>query len=277
MSNHRSLPSLLRPSHSDSIDRTVILSFGKTLTSLGLTAMVSMQKFLLTIVSLAASLCPVLDRPPLKPERLLAISSDAIVGTVVRVYTHEETTKNYKTTLCIAEIAVEEVVKGDEIQPTDRVYVKYYYTKWIGDGPMAPGWNGQRGRKAGSRIKVYLRGSKDSGFNVVEPNGFASFPKPADLDEKGWEVLQRRSRKMYRSDSYFNRFIESLEVQRVLVVQNLIKSIEADLGKFEANDDTLRLDLKLRIDDLDHLDPGELDEKIEGFRKQMNEISASSE
>ena len=66
-----------------------------------------------------------MDRPHLSPERLAASSSDVVIGAVVRLYTDESTDAYFKTTLCVAEIAVEKVVKGDSLNPGDIVFAKY--------------------------------------------------------------------------------------------------------------------------------------------------------
>ena len=139
---------------------------------------------------------------------------------------------------------------------------------------MPPGWNGQRGYGAGTRIKLYLRGSKDSGFNVVEPNGFAFFPKPVKLNEQGMAALKRRYCEIYRKDRLFNAFVESPEVIRVLVVENLSESIEKRMEKLTMVDAEVREELKKQIDDLDLLDDERHEEQIESFRKQLDVIAA---
>jgi len=223
------------------------------------------------------------DRPPAKPEHLHKISSDVVVGTVVRVYTHEKVTQFYKTTFCISEIAVEQVLKGEEIQAADRVYAKYYYKTWIGDGQVPPGWNGQRGLPSGYRIKVYLRGSKSTGFKVVEPNGFAAFPKEVELDREGLAVLLKRYDKIYRNYTYHKNNIESLEIKRVLVVQHLSKTINEELKKIKGDDILLMQDitsllqkLKTKIEDLDRLDGSEYKAELESYRRQLDKLATSS-
>ena len=236
--------------------------------------MISVSNILLMLISCAAGLLPVSvpDRPRLTPEELLATSSVAVIGSVVHVYTHEDTTNpSEKVTLCIAEIAVEEVVKGDVVQRGDRLYAKYYHVKWMGEGPVPPGWSGQRGAPAGARAKVYLHGSKNV-FRVVEPNGFSFATKQTKLKEDDLKILKSRFRKL-GYDSYFNKFVYGVETKRVLVIHDLTKSIERGLKTLTKDDSKKREDLSGQIDDLDSLDGGEYEKQIESFRKQIGEIS----
>ena len=86
-----------------------------------------MDIILSTLFALLLSLPSTPGRPDLPPERLLEISNHAAIGTIVRVYTKEITDPHYLTTLCLAEIAVEEVVKSDSLQIGNRVFVKYSF------------------------------------------------------------------------------------------------------------------------------------------------------
>ncbi len=235
--------------------------------------MTQLLKVVLAIGTLLGGFSPMPDRPRLKPEQLLAVSSDVVIGTVVQVYTREKTVGGYRRTLCVSEIAVEEVVKGNAIKTNDRIFARYYHTKWTGGEPRPVGWNGQRGEPTGARIKVYLRGSRSSGFRVVEPNGFAPFPKMAELDKKGIANIQRRFREAYPRESMF---VESPEVRRVLVIQSLAMSIEKDIEKLNTKDSDFRTELQSKIDDLDRLDDDKYKQQIETFRKQISEIPVNA-
>ena len=232
--------------------------------------MTFVRKVLFTMASLVA-VFPLTDRPRLTPEKLLKSSSDVVIGTVIRVYSNKEKTPHFETTLCVAEIAVENVEKGEALQTGDRAYAKYYYKTWIGDGQMPAGWNGQPGPADGARVKVYLRGSPTRGFDVVEPNGFANAPMDAKLDSATQRMLARRFNQLciqLRSTPFMTQ-IDNVETKRVLVVQSLAHSIESQLGRPETIDREKLNELTAKLDDLDLLDNEQYAEKIGIFRKQI--------
>ena len=200
-----------------------------------------------------------------------------MIGTVVRVYTHESTGRNYKTTLCLAEVAVEEVVKGEAIQPSDRVYVKYFHRKWIGDGPMPTGWNGRKGYPEGSRIKAYLSGSPAKGFGRIEPNGLVLIPNLVELNDNDKVILDRRFRELCfkTRNTHFNTLIESNETKRVLVVRWLLPLIESELSQLEISGKVEIEKVTNKIKDLDRLDDEKHREEIEGFRKRLAKLSST--
>ena len=215
-----------------------------------------------------------MDRPHLSPERLAASSSDVVIGAVVRVYTKELTNTDFQTTLCVAEIAVEKVVKGDSLKPGSIVFAKYYSKKWVGEGQMPPGWNGQQ-CVAGGRYRVHLRGSHVKGFRVVEPNGFAALNYELYVPNDKLDVLNRHFRTLCldNGNSPFFTKIHGREIKRILVVQHLLSTIANDLKTVDKDDSEKLRTLASEIKDLEILLVGEHGETILQFKQKLGEMS----
>ena len=215
-----------------------------------------------------------IDRPRLSPERLVASSSDVVIGAVVRVYTKESTDTKFQTTLCVAEIAVEKVVKGDSLKPGNNVFAKYYSKKWVGEGPMPPGWNGQQ-CVAGGRYRVHLQGNRAKGFRVVEPNGFAAFNYELHVPKSELDVLNRHFRTLCldnRNSPFFTK-IQGREIKRILVAQHLLSTITNDLKTVNKSDSEKLRTLAGEIKDLEILLVGEHGETILQFKQKLGEMS----
>jgi hypothetical protein len=128
----------------------------------------------LAYLALLTSDSSLADRPPESTKQLKNMATHVVVGTIAKVYKNQSSLGNWKTTECVAEVIVAKVNKGNEIVAKDRIFVKYYYKDWIGQGEMSEtDWLGQRGFKAASPVLLYLNGTSSQGYRVSEPNGFA--------------------------------------------------------------------------------------------------------
>lgn len=112
--------------------------------------------------------------PNRSPEKLEDAASHVVVGEVLRIYRSVEKRTHKERTHSIAELAVREVRKGENISRGDHVFARYWRDRWIGPGNPDPGHFGHRGvPEAGDRVVVYLSGDQSKGYRVVSPNGFA--------------------------------------------------------------------------------------------------------
>ena len=129
------------------------------------------------ILALALSCTTARSEIPKRSEKQLTNSaSHALVGTVVRTY--ERTAKrsrNFEYTYGVAEMNVKTVRKGSEVNPNERVFVRYWRKRWIGNGNPEPSHYGHGNiPKAGDVVLVFVKGDRQSGFDVLSPNGFFS-------------------------------------------------------------------------------------------------------
>jgi hypothetical protein len=102
------------------------------------------------------------------------------------IYTKRVRDGNWRVTRYLAEIAVEEVEKGDGIAKGSLAYVRYWRREWAGPGMMPPSTSGHRGiPDEGARIRAYLARNADDGFgsvatdgglDVLGANGFETLP-----------------------------------------------------------------------------------------------------
>ena len=151
---------------------------------------VASLRFLVTSLGLLFFTAPQLhtDPPLLRPLQHRG-ATNVIVGTVVKVYTNESTQDHCKVTDYVAEVAVVGVLKGDDVEAKDRIFVRYRYRDCVGSPSFAdPAWEGQKGRAAGTPVQLYLKGNQSSGFRVCEPEGFADpvvRPFPLNLTTSG--------------------------------------------------------------------------------------------
>ena len=138
---------------------------------------------------------------PLKsPEELEKSASHIVLGKVNRIYASVEKTADFEHTYNVAELSTTKVRKGGDISRGNRVIVRYWNKRWIGEGHPLPDHYGHHGvPKTGDTVLIYLRGSRSDGYDVVSPNGFSiqehAKPKWIDLlsDETGileehWET-----------------------------------------------------------------------------------------
>ena len=122
------------------------------------------------------------ERPDLSPETLRKAATHVVVGKVAQVWTREESKHRFDFIRYVAEIAVEEVEKGEGLAPGQLVYARYWEKSWGGGGPPPDDAYGHRGLPSpGDRVRVHLacdahdgfEQTADHGFNVIGPNGFA--------------------------------------------------------------------------------------------------------
>ena len=60
----------------------------------------------------------------------------------------------------------------------DRIFVRYWRKRWIGDGNPAPDHYGHWDiPSANDAVVVYVKGTRKAGFDVLSPNGFYAVTK----------------------------------------------------------------------------------------------------
>jgi hypothetical protein len=148
-----------------------------------------MEKLMLRHRSLFASiLCLVLvtalfaEKVDMSPAQLRKTATHVILGNIVAVYERTETSGDWKYTMCLAEIRVQECEKGDGINKGDLVYARYWQRAWTGKSEVPPTTTGHRDLPSnGQSLRVYMARNaydgfsfenKDGGFNVIGANGF---------------------------------------------------------------------------------------------------------
>lgn len=129
--------------------------------------------FAAVIVVLTMSMNAQAEIPKKSREKLKEMASHQLIGTVTNTYERKETRGQFEFTLGVAEVAVEEVGKGTDIEKRDCVFVRYWNKRWTGSGNPPPDhyghWNiPQKSDKA----EIYVKGDRQSGFDVLSPNGF---------------------------------------------------------------------------------------------------------
>ena len=124
---------------------------------------------------LSASTASALSALPVRPpSMLLQDASVAIRAKVLRIDLQADTSRpGQVVTYAVAELEVVGVMKGIDLQPGDKIAVKYWWRKWLpGTAPM-PGNDGHTGIPTeGETLQVYLSGTPSGGFQVMLPNGF---------------------------------------------------------------------------------------------------------
>ena len=133
-------------------------------------------------VSLAASLLVMSDAraeiPRLSKEKLQAAASHALTGTVERIYERKEKRGDFELTYGVAEVAVERVDQGTDIVANDRVFVRFWHQKWMGNGNPPPGHSGHWDIPAKTdSAEIFVKGNRKTGFDVLSPNGFFKVTK----------------------------------------------------------------------------------------------------
>jgi len=123
--------------------------------------------------------------PNRSEKRLTESASHIVSGKVVRTYERtKKTSANFERTYGVAEISADDVKKGADIAPGDRVFVCYWRKRWIGQGEPTPDHYGHRNIPAEKdSVVVYLKGDRKRGFDVMSPNGFFAVTKATKNDE----------------------------------------------------------------------------------------------
>jgi len=138
-------------------------------------ALTSAPGLLLLLVGAAAA-----EIPDLSVEQLERRAESIITGTLVHAYHRKEKKGDYEYTHSLAEIVVDEVRRGQDIDAGDRLYVRYWRNRFVGNGRPETGHFGHRGvPNEGTRVLVFLKGNRGDGFDVLPPNGFATPPTGA--------------------------------------------------------------------------------------------------
>lgn len=138
--------------------------------------------FPIVSVALAASLMVMshanAEIPKQSKKELQASASHALTGTVERVYEQKEKRAEFEYTYGVAEVAVESVDKGADVVANDRVFVRYWRKKWIGNGNPPPDHYGHGNIPAKTdTAEIYVKGDRKTGFDVLSPNGFFKITK----------------------------------------------------------------------------------------------------
>lgn len=133
--------------------------------------------FLIVSVAMAASFLSLryvdAEIPKLSKEALQKSASHILTGTVERTYEHKEERGGFVYTYGVAEIAVERVAKGADVVANDRVYVRYWRKKAIGNGiPLADHYGHWDIPLKTDSAEIYVKGDRKTGFDVLSPNGF---------------------------------------------------------------------------------------------------------
>jgi hypothetical protein len=119
---------------------------------------------------------------------LRATATHVVLAEVKAVYERTQREGDYRVTRRVAELKVEQVEKGEGLDASAPLYVRYWTQTWAGAGAMPPGAGGHRGLpKEGERLRIYLARNAydgfsttnhDGGFNVIGANGFERLPAP---------------------------------------------------------------------------------------------------
>jgi hypothetical protein len=151
----------------------------------------SSLRFRVLLAGLAAYLLGISDvnaeRPAQSRERLLETASHAIHGTVVHTYERQEKKdgRGFEWTYGVAEIKVVRVAKGSEIKAGDRTFVRYWEKKWVGGGSPPPDSNGNwEIPSATDSVEVFVEGNRETGYDVLQPNGFFKVTKVRNAESK---------------------------------------------------------------------------------------------
>ena len=139
--------------------------------------MTTTHPFLIMFVTVmllsAISVTAQAEIPKKSKQKLNAEASHQLIGTVIRSYDQEEKRGNFEYTHSVAEVAVETVGKGTEIEKGDRVFVRFWKKRFVGTGNPPPDhyghWNAPQ---QSDKVEIYVEGDRKSGFDVVSPNGF---------------------------------------------------------------------------------------------------------
>jgi peptidyl-dipeptidase Dcp len=133
--------------------------------------------------------------PRQSADALSQTASHHFTGTTVQVYQHVVTHGDYLRTLSVAEIDVDQVLKGTEIKGGDRVYVRYWGKKYQGAGHPPPGHYGHWDPPTTKdRVEVFVKGDRTTGYDVLSPNGFYKRKKdepPLGKGEISFPLLPR--------------------------------------------------------------------------------------
>jgi hypothetical protein len=115
-------------------------------------------------------------------EQLRQVATHVIVGKVIAIYKRTTTDDAHETTNYVAEIQISKCEKGDDLEPGDLVYARYWRSGWLPGVTPQPGTSGHVGIPAeGETLRVYLaqnaydgftKDNDDGGFNVIGTNGF---------------------------------------------------------------------------------------------------------
>jgi hypothetical protein len=115
-------------------------------------------------------------------DQLREVATHIVVGKVIAIYKRTTTDNEHEYTNYVAEIQISKCEKGDELEPGDLVYARYWRSAWLPGVTPLPGTSGHTGLPAeGETLRVYLaqnaydgftKGNDDGGFNVIGTNGF---------------------------------------------------------------------------------------------------------
>jgi hypothetical protein len=145
---------------------------------------VNSLRFRIQFAGLAMSLVAITvanaERPAQSREQLLESASHAITGTVIRTYERHEQKddRGFEWSYGVAEITVALVTKGSDIKSGDRVFVCYWEKKWVGGGSPPPDSYGNwEIPRAADSVEVFVDGDRETGYDVLNPNGFFKVTK----------------------------------------------------------------------------------------------------
>jgi len=139
-------------------------------------------RFAFLLFMCAVTVLPVsAEKANMGPVGLHKTATHVIVATLVRVYEHNQATKDWNYTYYVAEVRIKEIEKGAGLQKGELLYARYWTKRWVGTGHPSPGTSGHRGLpKDGETYRIYLARNaydgfgetRDGGFNVLGANGF---------------------------------------------------------------------------------------------------------
>ncbi|MEM1354600.1 MAG: hypothetical protein AAGC44_03475 [Planctomycetota bacterium] len=111
---------------------------------------------------------------PLTEEQLRASATHVIRGSVSNVFVRTERKDNWEYTFGVVEVDVRQVSKGQDIEASDRVFVRYWHKTWLGDPTQIPSDHAGNENipSKGDTADIFLMGDRQTGFDVFSPNGF---------------------------------------------------------------------------------------------------------
>lgn len=139
--------------------------------------MTASHPFLIVLVALAFSLTSCLaaqaEIPKKSQEKLAAEASHQLSGTIIRTYEQKEKRGGFEYTHGVAEVSVQAVGKGADIEKGDRIFVRYWKKRWTKNGNPPPDHYGHWNiPKESDQAEIYVKGDRKNGFDVLSPNGF---------------------------------------------------------------------------------------------------------
>ena len=147
---------------------------------------------LIPLVPCALTLSASPEKARMSAEALASTATHIVIGRVQKVYSYQEKKDGYRYTHSIAELKLEQQTKGEKINASTPLYLRWFVRQ---DTRARVGGSGHYGwtPKPGDRVKAYVarnaydgwnvaEKNQDGGYNLIVPNGFEKLP-PAEAEK----------------------------------------------------------------------------------------------